>query len=69
MQKLNLPVWTRTHESLLEQEIMRVRDRLLHYQGRDTRGTADQEDIAALEFFGGLLQTLVNMRRPITGKE
>lgn len=67
MTKLNLP-WNEIHAALLEQEISRVRSKALHYDGRVDRGTADQEDIAAAEFFGGLLNTLVSMRQAVVKK-
>jgi hypothetical protein len=65
MSKLNLPQWTETHAVLLDQEIMAVRSKMLHYQGREARGTADSEDLTALELYTGILHTLVTMRRPV----
>lgn len=65
--KLNIP-WSKTHEALLEQQIKTVRDRMQHHADRQTRGTADTEDIDAYEFYCGFLSVLVSMRQPVTSR-
>lgn len=67
MSKLNIP-WTRTHEALLEQQIMSVRAQVKQHADRLAVYPGSVGDVDAHEFFTGLLNVLVSMRQPVTSR-